>query len=69
MTVKDDVRLMRVTAIEEFPAIKKAVNDGIESGLHSLYMQTPDPTYEEAQEFVINHIKARLDGLKERMAS
>lgn len=61
-----EVRLMRKTAIDEFPAIKNAVNDGIESGLHALYMQTPDPTYIEAQEFVINHIKARLEELKDK---
>jgi hypothetical protein len=61
-----EIRLMRKTAVDEFPAIKNAVNDGIEAGLHSLYMQTSDPTYIEAQEFVINHIKVRLDELKEK---
>ena len=49
--------------IEEFPAIKKAVNDGIASGLHRLHTETDDPTYLEAQEYVIGAIKARLDAL------
>jgi hypothetical protein len=59
-----DVRRMRVTAIDEFPAIKAAVNSGIESGLHCLHTQTSEPTYREAQEFVLNHIKASLDRLR-----
>jgi hypothetical protein len=58
-----ELRLMRKTEIDEFPAIKTAVNNGIAAGLHSLYMQTNDPTYEEAQEFVIRHIKTALDSL------
>ncbi len=52
--------------IEEFPAIKKAVNDGIASGLHRLHTETDDPTYLEAQEYVIGAIKARLDALMEK---
>ena len=52
--------------IEEFPAIKKAVNDGIASGLHRLHAETDDPTYLEAQEYVIGAIKARLDALVEK---
>jgi hypothetical protein len=63
---KDEVRLIRVSAIEEFPAIKSAVNEGIESGLHFLYKENPDPTYVEAQEYVIRYIKDALDRLKER---
>lgn len=58
-----EVRLMRVTEVEEFPAIKKAVNDGIAEGLHRLYAETSEPTYLEAQEYVIRHIKSRLDAL------
>ncbi len=61
-----EVRRIRVSPIEEFPAIKKAVNDGIESGLHRLHTETQDPTYLEAQECVIAYIKAELDKLKER---
>jgi len=52
--------------MEEFPAIKKAVNDGIASGLHRLHTETDDPTYLEAQEYVIGEIKARLDALVEK---
>ena len=58
---KDHIRVMRVTAIDEFPAIKKAVNDGIEAGLHRLHTETNDPTYIEAQDYVLGHIKAALD--------
>jgi hypothetical protein len=60
-----EVRRMRISAIEEFPAIKAAVNDGIETGLHRLHTETTDPTYLEAQEYVIGHIKASLDRLFE----
>jgi hypothetical protein len=63
-----ELRLMRKTEIDEFPAIKAAVNNGIAAGLHSLYMQTDEPTYEEAQDFVIRHIKAALDGLRKPKA-
>ena len=58
-----ETRHITVSEIEEFPAIKEAVNKGIASGLHSLYMKTSEPTYEEAQDFVIRHIKAALDQL------
>ena len=58
-----ETRHITVSEIEEFPAIKAAVNTGIAAGLHSLYMQTSEPTYEEAQDFVIKHIKAALDQL------
>ena len=49
--------------IEEFPAIKNAVNDGIVTGLHRLHTENPDPTYLEAQEYVIGAIKSYLDVL------
>ena len=52
--------------IEEFPAIKKAVNDGIVNGLHRLHTETNDPTYLEAQEYVIGAIKTYLDALVEK---
>ena len=52
--------------IEEFPAIKKAVNDGIVNGLHRLHTETNDPTYLEAQEYVIGAIKTYLDVLVEK---
>jgi hypothetical protein len=52
--------------IEEFPAIKKAVNDGIASGLHRLHTETDDPTYLEAQQYVVGAIKAHLDALVEK---
>ena len=55
-----------MSPIEEFPAIKKAVNDGIASGLHRLHTETNDPTYLEAQEYVANAIKAYLDALVEK---
>jgi len=44
--------------LEEFPAIKKAVNDAIASGLHRLHTETDDPTYLEAQQYVVGAIKA-----------
>ena len=52
--------------IEEFPAIKNAVNDGIVTGLHRLHTENPDPTYLEAQEYVIGIIKSYLDVLTVR---
>jgi len=52
--------------IEEFPAIKKAVKDGIASGLHRLHTETDDPTYLEAQQYVVGAIKAHLDALVEK---
>lgn len=58
-----EVRRMRITEIDEFPAIKAAVNRGITAGLHRLHAQNDDPTYQEAQEWVIKHIKAELDEL------
>lgn len=58
-----EVRRMRISEIDEFPAIKTAVNNGIAAGLHKLHTQTDDPTYQEAQEFVIRHIKKALDSL------
>lgn len=57
------IRVMQETEIDEFPAIKKAVNDGIAEGLHRLRTETDDPSYEEAQLYVIGHIKANLDRL------
>lgn len=50
--------------IDMFPAIKEAVCVGIAVGLHKLYTETTEPTYEEAQEYVIGNIKAALDKLK-----
>lgn len=61
-----EVRPMRVTEVDEFPAIKSAVNHGISEGLHRLYTENPDPTYAEAQEYVLRYIKAALDRLVER---
>lgn len=58
-----EVRRMRISEIDEFPAIKTAVNNGIAAGLHRLHTKTDDPTYQEAQEYVIQHIKAALDSL------
>lgn len=58
-----EVRRMRISEIDEFPAIKTAVNNGIAAGLHKLHTETDDPTYQEAQEYVIRHIKAALDSL------
>lgn len=52
-----------MTEIDEFPAIKAAVSKGIAAGLHRLHTETDDPTYQEAQEYVIRHIKAALDSL------
>ena len=52
--------------LEEFPAIKKAVNDAIASGLHRLHTETDDPTYLEAQQYVVGAIKAHLDALMEK---
>ena len=52
--------------IEEFPAIKKAVNEGIVTGLHRLNAENPDPTYLDAQEHVIGAIKSYLDALVEK---
>jgi hypothetical protein len=52
--------------IEEFPAIKKAVNEGIAEGLHRLHTETDDPTYLEAQQYVIGAVKAHLDALVEK---
>ena len=52
--------------IEEFPAIKNAVNDGIVTGLHRLHAENPDPTYLDAQEHVIGAIKFYLDALVEK---
>lgn len=52
--------------VEEFPAIKKAVKDGIASGLHRLHTETDDPTYLEAQAYVVHSIKAHLDALVEK---
>jgi hypothetical protein len=53
--------------IEEFPAIKKAVNDGIAEGLHRLHTETDDPTYLEAQQYVIGAVKAHLDALMNKV--
>ena len=64
-----EVRRMRISAINEFPAIKKAVNDGIAEGLHRLHTETDDPTYLEAQQYVIRHIKNHLDQLIEKGTS
>lgn len=61
-----EVRLMRITEVDEFPAIKSAVNHGIAQGLHRLYAENSDPTYAEAQEYVLRYIKAALDKLVER---
>jgi len=55
-----------VNPLEEFPAIKKAVNDGIVTGLHRLHAENPDPTYLDAQEHVIGAIKSYLDALVEK---
>jgi len=52
-----------MTEIDKFPAIKAAVSKGIAAGLHRLHTETDDPTYQEAQEYVIRHIKAALDSL------
>ena len=52
--------------MEEFPAIKNAVNDGIVTGLHRLHTENPDPTYLEAQQYVVGAIKAHLDALVEK---
>lgn len=57
------IRVMQETEIDEFPAIKKAVNDGIAEGLHRLRTEITEPSYEEAQLYVIGHIKASLDRL------
>lgn len=58
-----EVRRMRISEIDEFPAIKAAVNSGIAAGLHKLHTKNDDPTYREAQEYVVRYIKAALDEL------
>jgi hypothetical protein len=55
-----------VNPLEEFPAIKKAVNEGIVTGLHRLHAENHDPTYLDAQEHVIGAIKSYLDALVEK---
>lgn len=57
---------IQTTPLSEFPAIKAAVNAGIAAGLHRLHTETDDPTYLEAQEYVIGAIKAQLDALVEK---
>ena len=61
------IRVMQETEIDEFPAIKKAVNDGIAEGLHRLHTETHDPTYLEAHDYVIGYIKAHLNKLQEKV--
>lgn len=50
--------------IDDFPAIKRAVSAGIAMGLHKLYTETSEPTYEEAQEYVIKYVIAAVNDLK-----